>query len=68
MWREDLRVRDVAFCEESGKQEFNLCERLEARDNSIEAVLESRDIEWLNSLQHYKDSLRLITQEVTNNR
>ena len=41
---------------------------LETRDRGMKAALESRDREWLNSLQHYKDSLRLTTQELINNR
>ena len=68
MWGEGLRVRDVAFWEESGKQEFNLCKMLEARDCSMKIALELRDIEWLNSLQHCRDILRLTTQELINNR
>ena len=34
----------------------------------MKTTLELRDIGWLNSLQHYKDSLRLTTQELINNR
>ena len=66
MWREELRVRDVVFWEESGKQEFNLCKMLETKDRSMKAALESIDIGWLNSLQHCKDSLRLTTQKLIN--
>ena len=32
----------------------------------MKADLESRDKEWLNSLQHCRDSLRLTTQELIN--
>ena len=41
---------------------------LEARDGSMKTALEARDIGWLKSLQHCKDSLRLNTQELINNR
>ena len=68
MWKEELRVRDVVFWEESRKQEFNLCKMLEARDRSMKTALESRDIGWLNSLQHCEDNLRLTTQELINNK
>ena len=68
MWREELRVRDVTFWEESGKQEFNPCKMLEARDCSMKVALESRDREWLNGLQRCRDKLRLTTQELINNR
>ena len=64
----ELRVRDEIFWEESGKQEHNLCTMLSARDNSMKKALEVRDVGWLNSLQHCKDSLRLNTQEQINNR
>ena len=38
------------------------------RDKSIKEALESRDREWLNSLQHCRDSLRLNTQELIKNK
>ena len=41
---------------------------LEDKDKIIKAVLESRDGEWLNSLQHCRDRLRLNTQELINNK
>ena len=34
----------------------------------MKKALEERDIGWLNILQHYKDSLRLNTQELIDNR
>ena len=34
----------------------------------MEKYLEARDVGWLNNLQHCKDSLRLNTQELINNR
>ena len=68
MWREELRVRDELFWEELGKQKHNLCTMLAARDCSMKKALEARDIGWLNSLQHFKDSLRLNTQELINNK
>ena len=39
-----------------------------ARDYSIKKALKARDIGWLKSLQHCKDSLRINTQELINNR
>ena len=68
MWREELRVRDTVYWEKSGKQEFNLYKMLEARERRMKTALESRDIGWLNSFQHCKDSLRLTTQELIHNR
>ena len=66
--REVIRVRDVAFLEEASIHEFNLLKMLEDRDKSLKAALESRDREWLNSLQHCRDRMRLNTQEMINNR
>ena len=68
MWREELRVRDKLLWEESRKQEHNLCTMLATRDCIMKKSLEVRDIGWLNSFQHCKDSLRLNTQELINNR
>ena len=34
----------------------------------MKKALEARDIVWLKSLQHCKDSFRLNTQELINNR
>ena len=41
---------------------------LEDRDNVMKASLESRDKDWLNSLEHCKESFRLMTHEQVNNR
>ena len=46
---------------------------LEDKDNALKADLESRDLEsrdmnWLNSLEHCKQSFRLMTYEQVNNR
>ena len=41
---------------------------LEDRDKAMKATLESRDRDWLNSLQHCKESVRLMTYEQVNNR
>ena len=41
---------------------------LEDRDKAMKATLESRDRDWLNSLDHCKESLRLMTYEQVNNR
>ena len=66
--REVIRVRYVAFWEETDIHEFNLLKMLEDRDKSLKETLKSRDREWLNSLQHCRDSLRLNTPELMNNR
>ena len=34
----------------------------------MKAALESRDRDWLNSLEHYKAIFRLMTQEQVNNK
>ena len=57
----------MAFWEETIIHESNLLKILEDRDKSLKAALELRDREWLNSLQHCKDNLRLNTQEMINN-
>ena len=41
---------------------------LEDRDNAMKAALESRDKDWLNHLEHCKESFRLMTREQVNNR
>ena len=41
---------------------------LAVRDNIMKKALEARDVGWLNSFQHCKDSLRLNTQELINNK
>ena len=42
---------------------------LAARDSGMKKKsLEARDVGWINSLKHCKDSLRLNTQELINNR
>ena len=41
---------------------------LERRDQEIHNYFASRDQGWLNDLQHYKDSLRLNTEEFINNK
>ena len=64
----ELKNRDVIYWEETWKQEYNLCEMLEMRDKAIKEELTSRDREWLNSLQHNKDSLRIMSHEQVNNR
>ena len=66
MWKEELRIRDVAFWEESGKQEGDLCRMLETRDKQIQDSLVFRDQAWLNSLHSCNESLRLMTQEQIN--
>ena len=63
-----IRDREVAFWTETCIHEANLVKMLEDRDKAMKAVLESRDRDWLNSLQHYKESFRLMTYEQVNNR
>ena len=41
---------------------------LEDRDKAMKAALESRDRDWLNSLKHCKERVRLMTYEQVNNR
>ena len=41
---------------------------LEDRDNALKAGLESRDKNWFNSLEHCKQSFRLMTYEQVNNK
>ena len=38
------------------------------RDKVLKAALESKDRDWLNSLQHWKERFRLITYEQVNDR
>ena len=64
----ELKNKDVIYWEEIGKQEYNLCEMLEKRDKSITEKLTSGDREWLNSLQHYRDCLRIMSHVQVNNR
>ena len=63
-------IRDikVAFWIETSIHEANLVKMLEDRDKAMKASLESRDRDWLNSLQHCKESFRLMTYEKVNNR
>ena len=39
---------------------------LEIRDKEIKEALVSRERDWLNNLEHYRDSLRMITHEQVN--
>ena len=68
MWRKELQERDEIFWNEARKQEYNLCEMLEKRDLALKEALKERDQEWLNSLNHCKESVRLMTLEQINNR
>ena len=58
----------MAFWTKTGKHEAELIKMLEDRDNALKACLESRDNNWLNSLEHCKQSCRLMTYEQVNNR
>ena len=63
-----IRVKDVAFWKETYIHEVILLKMLKDKDNAMKAVLESRDRDWLNSLEHCKQSFRLMTYEQINNR
>ena len=63
-----IRDREVAFWTEMGIHEENLVKMLEDRDKAMKVALESRDRDWLNSLQHCKESIRLMTYDQVNNR
>ena len=63
-----IRDREVAFWTETGIHEANLVKLLEDRDKAMKAALESRDIDWLNSLKHCEEIFRLMTYEQVNNR
>ena len=58
----------MAFWTETGKHEAGLIKMLEDRDNALKVGLKSRDMNWLNSLEHCKQSFRLMTYEQVNNR
>ena len=67
-WEIVIRDRKVAFWTEIGINEASLLKMLEDRDTAMKATLESRDRDWLNSLEHCKESFRLMTHEQVNNR
>ena len=67
-WRTVIRDKEVAFWTETGKHEARLIKMLEDKDNALNASLESRDNNWLNSLAHCKQSFRLMTYEQINSR
>ena len=48
--------------------EVNLVKMLEDRDKAMKEALESRDRDWLNSLEHCRESFRLMTYEQVINR
>ena len=62
-----IRDKEVAFWTETSIHEANLVKMLEDKDKAMKAALESRDRDWLNSLQHCKESIRLKTYEQVNN-
>ena len=67
-WITLIRDREVAFWTETFMHEASLLKMLEDRDKAMKATLESRDKDWLNSLENCKESFRLMTQEKVNNR
>ena len=58
----------MAFWTETGKHEARLIKMLKDRDNALKASLESRDKNWLNSLEYCRQSFRLMAYEQVNNR
>ena len=66
-WRTVIRDREVAFLTKIGIHEASLLKMLKDRDKAMKAALESRDRDWLNSIEHCKESFRLMTQELVNN-
>ena len=62
-WREVIRVRDEAFWIVTRIHEASLLKMLENRDNAMKVALELGDKEWLNSLEHCKQSFRLMNYE-----
>ena len=67
-WRIVKRDREVAFWAKTDIHEANLVKMLEDRDKAMKETLESRDKDWLNSLQHCKENIRLMTYEQVNNK
>ena len=63
-----IRDKEVAFWTQTSIHEANLMKMLEDRDKAMKATLESRDRDWLNSLQHCKESFRMMIYEQVNNR
>ena len=63
-----IRDRKVAFWTETDIHKANLVKMLYDRNKAMKAALESRDKDWLNSLQHCKESVSLMTYEQVNNR
>ena len=56
-WRAELEKRDI---------EWRTV--LRDRDNALKASMDSRDSNFMNSLEHYKQSFRLMSFEIINNR
>ena len=67
-WRIVIKDREVAFWTETEKHKAGLIKMLEDRDNALKAGLESRDKNWLDSLEHCKKSFCLMTYEQVNNK
>ena len=65
---EELKNRDMTFWEETSKNAESLCKMLERRDQEMMAALQNIDKLWLGSLEHYKQSYRMMTYEHINNR
>ena len=63
-----IRDREVAFWIETGIHEASLLKMSEDRDIAMKVALELRYRDWLNSLEHCKESFRLMTHEKINNR
>ena len=58
----------MACWTEIGKHEAGLIKMLEDRDNTLKVGMESRDMNWLNSLEHCQQSFHLMTYVQVNNR
>ena len=58
----------MTFWSETTKNAESLCKILERRDKEMMASLQNRDKLWLCSLEHCKQSYRLMTYEQVNNR
>ena len=55
-WRTVIRDREVDFWIETGKHEARLIKMLVDKYNTLKEDLESRDKNWLHSLEHCKQS------------
>ena len=66
--REELKIRDMTFWDETTKNAESLCKMLKRRDQEMMVALHNIDKLWLGSLKHCKQSYRMMTYEQINNR